>query len=81
MLTVQVRSDQRDGLDLLASLRVRLPTVYDGDGSVGSALKLPVGLPASYLVHAGDATLITNPRLFDSVDQVRATVTSMGAPS
>ncbi|HEX7661979.1 MAG TPA: TlpA disulfide reductase family protein [Pseudonocardiaceae bacterium] len=81
VLTVQVRSDQRDGLDLLASLRVRLPTVYDGDGAVGSALKLPVGLPASYLVHAGDATLITNPRLFDSVDQVRATVTSMGAPS
>jgi thiol-disulfide isomerase/thioredoxin len=76
VLTVQVQSDQRDGLDLLASLRVRLPAVYDGDGAVSRALRLPVGLPASYLVRGGTATLITNPRLFDSVEQVQRTVST-----
>lgn len=80
VLTVQVQSDQRDGLDLLASLGVRVPTVYDGDGAVSRALRLPVGLPASYLVRGGTATLIANPRLFDSVAQVQRAV-STGTPS
>ncbi|HWE88378.1 MAG TPA: TlpA disulfide reductase family protein [Pseudonocardiaceae bacterium] len=86
VLTVQTQSDQRDGLDLLASLGVHLSTLFDGDGAdgpVSRALRLPVGLPVSYLVRGGTATLITHPRVFDSVDQVRHTLSAAmaGTPS
>src|SRR5205823_9042311 len=67
VLGVQVQSDQKSGLDLLASLGVHLPMVYDGSAAVSTALRLPEGLPASYLVRPdGTATLIGDPRVFDS---------------
>lgn len=75
VVEVLVQSDQKDGLDLLASLGVQLTTVFDGSGAASRALKLPEGLPASFLVRAnGTSTLITDPRVFTSADQVTSTV-------
>lgn len=76
---VQVQSAQADGLSLLASLRVHhLPMVFDTTGAAAKALRLPVGLPVSYLVRPdGTATVITRPdRVLDSVDQVTQAVTT-----
>ncbi|MEU6645065.1 TlpA disulfide reductase family protein [Saccharomonospora sp. NPDC046836] len=78
VLTVQVQSNAKDGLDLLTQLGVRLPTVYDGEGASGparEALKVPRALPASYLITAdGTVHFISNPRLFTSIEQIRAAV-------
>lgn len=76
---VQVQSVQSDGLRLLTELHVKhLPMVFDTTGAAAKALRLPVGLPVSYLVAPdGTATLITNPaRVLDSVAQVRQAVTT-----
>lgn len=72
---VQVQSDQRSGLELLAALGVHLPMVVDDAGAATAALRLPEGLPSSYLVRPdGSVTLIAAPRVFTSADSVRATV-------
>jgi thiol-disulfide isomerase/thioredoxin len=75
-----VQSTQAGALELLDSLRVRLPTVIDSaDSAASRALKLPAGLPASYVVGAdGGVRLVANPRVFGSVDQVRAAVETYG---
>lgn len=78
VLTVQVESSARDGLELLAELDVDLPAVHDGGGPTGpvrQALRVPRALPASYLVRAdGTVRFITDPRLFTSVEQIRRAV-------
>lgn len=79
VLTVQVASAPRDGLELLADLGVRLPTVHDGKGPSGpvrEALRVPPSLPASYLVTAEGIRFVESPRLFTSVGQVRRAVAS-----
>ncbi|HEX5116566.1 MAG TPA: TlpA disulfide reductase family protein [Pseudonocardiaceae bacterium] len=76
VIGVQVQSDQRSGLELLAGLGVHhLQMVYD-TGAAAKALKLPVGLPVSYLVEPdGTATVITRPsRVLDSATQVAQAV-------
>jgi thiol-disulfide isomerase/thioredoxin len=78
---VQVQSDQRTGLQLLSGLGVHhLPMVFDGGGAASRALRLPVGLPVSYLVHPdGTTTVITRPsRVLDSVAQVKQAVATYG---
>lgn len=80
VVTVQVKSGELAGLDLLARLGVHLPAVYDGDGALSAALHLPDALPASYLVDAGGVPhLVEAPRVFDSLDQVTAAVAKYGA--
>lgn len=75
VVTLMVQSPEGDGLQTLASLHVHLPTVVDASGTVSKALKLPIGLPASYLVRPdGTATLIDSLRTFSTVDQVRQAV-------
>lgn len=78
VLTVQVESSARDGLELLTELDVHLPAVHDGDGPTGpvrKALKVPRALPASYLVSEdGTVRFISQPRLFTSVEQIRQAV-------
>ncbi len=73
VVTVQVQSSQEDGLRLLADLGVRLPALHDGEGATGpvrKALRVPAGLPASYVVEDGEARLVTKPRLFTSIDEI-----------
>jgi thiol-disulfide isomerase/thioredoxin len=77
VIGVQVDSPQKDGLDLLASLDVHVPTVYDSGNATVQALKARQLLPASYLVRAdGTATLVTQPaEVLDTVADVRQAVT------
>lgn len=80
VLTLAVQSDPADGLELLAALGVRLPGVLDSSGAAATALRLPAGLPASYYVGAdGSPRLITEPRLFTSVESVRDAVDRVAA--
>ncbi len=75
VVTLMVQSPEANGLQTLADLHVHLPTVVDASGAVSKALKLPIGLPASYLVRPdGTATLIDSLRTFNTVDQVRQAV-------
>lgn len=75
VITLMVQSPEADGLQTLADLHVHLPTVVDVSGAASKALKLPIGLPASYLVRPdGTATLIDSLRTFSTVDQVRTAV-------
>lgn len=75
VVTLLVQSPEANGLQTLADLHVHLPTVVDTSGAVSKALKLPIGLPASYLVRPdGTATLIDSLRTFSTVDQVRTAV-------
>jgi thiol-disulfide isomerase/thioredoxin len=79
VVALAVQSTQEDALELLGSLGVRLPALADPDGSAGRALRLPPGLPASYVVGAdGQVRLVSRPRLFTSVDQIRAAVATYG---
>ena len=81
VIGVQVQSDQKSGLQLLSGLGVHhLPMVFDAGGAASRALRLPAGLPVSYLVRAdGTATVITRPsRVLDSVDQVEQAVAGYG---
>lgn len=81
VLTVQVASGRRAGLELLRDLGVRLPAVHDTDdyGPVRAALKVPQALPASYLVTAaGEVRFIEDPRLLTDVRSVRAAVERYG---
>ncbi|MGH3952088.1 MAG: TlpA family protein disulfide reductase [Pseudonocardiaceae bacterium] len=82
VLLVQVASDPVGGLELLADLGVRLPSLHDGagqDGPVRSALRVPPTLPASYLITAnGEIKFIENPRLLSSVEEVDEAVDGLG---
>jgi thiol-disulfide isomerase/thioredoxin len=73
VVTLGVQSRPGDALELLAALDVRLPSLLDEDGKAMRKLH-PVGLPASYLVEDGTITFIENPRVFESVDEVRRAV-------
>ena len=74
VVTLGVESTPADALELLTALNVRLPSLLDEDGTARKKLH-QVALPASYLVKAdGSVTLIENPRLFRSVDEVRQAV-------
>lgn len=76
VVEVLVNSPAYGGLDKLQQLGVRLPTVHDGKGALSAALRLPKGLPASYLVDASGAPhFIGSPRVFHSLEQVRHAVT------
>ncbi len=73
VVTLGVESRPGDALELLTALKVKLPSLLDEAGRAKQKLH-PIGLPASYLVENGTMTLIENPRLFESVDQVEQAV-------
>lgn len=69
-----VESKPADALELLTALDVRLPALLDEHSTARRTLGASA-LPASYLVGAdGGVTLIENPKLFRSVDEVRQAV-------
>ena len=75
VVTLMVQTPEANGLQTLADLHVHLPTVVDASGAVSKALKLPFGLPVSYLVQPdGTAGLIDSLRSFQTVDQVSQAV-------
>jgi thiol-disulfide isomerase/thioredoxin len=75
VVAVAIESDPAVAQAMLSELNVRVPSLLDTDGSVRRALKVPVTLPASYLVDAeGRVQLINEPRVFYSVADVRKAV-------
>jgi thiol-disulfide isomerase/thioredoxin len=75
VVTLMVQGPEANGLQTLADLHVHLPTVADQSGAASKALKLPFGLPVSYLVKPdGTATEIDSLRTFGTVDDVRRAV-------
>lgn len=71
VLPVMVESREGDGLELLAKLGVKLPSVYDERDELRKLLKAPKSLPSSYVISPdGTARQVTNPLLFTSPDQV-----------
>ena len=74
VVPVLVDSTEADGLELLARLGVRLPSVHDGADALRRQVKAPVGLPATYFVGAdGSVRLITDPP-FTAPEQVEKAV-------
>ncbi|MFB9906252.1 TlpA family protein disulfide reductase [Allokutzneria oryzae] len=75
VLGVQVRSSEADGLEMLAALNSRIPSVVDtGQEKAMAALKPPV-MPTSYVVSASGRIERINPAVvFTSPEQVRTTV-------
>ncbi|XVS64779.1 TlpA disulfide reductase family protein [Actinosynnema sp. CA-299493] len=75
VVAVLVESKEADGLELLAKLGVRLPSVADPADGVRKAARVPRTLPMSYVVGAdGLLTQVTDPAVFTSVEQVREVV-------
>ncbi|WP_367133354.1 TlpA family protein disulfide reductase [Saccharothrix sp. HUAS TT1] len=75
VITVLVDSKEADGLELMAKLGVRLPSVVDPDDAVRKAVRAPRTLPMSYVVGAdGALAQLTDPTVLTSVDQVREVV-------
>lgn len=74
VLAVLVESKEADGLELLAKLGVRLPSVFDPADGVREAVGVP-SLPMNFVVGAdGSLTRVTDPSTFTSVEQVREVV-------
>ncbi|MEV4311162.1 TlpA disulfide reductase family protein [Actinocrispum sp. NPDC049592] len=75
VVTLAVESEPSTAIAMLTDLKVNLPSLFDRDGSVRRALKVPDSLPASYLIDAsGEVHPVTDPRLFTSVEAVRKAV-------
>jgi thiol-disulfide isomerase/thioredoxin len=74
VVVLGVESRPADALELLTALNVKLPALLDEDGVAKKKLH-PAALPASYLVGAdGSVTLIQNPPVFRSVEEIRQAV-------
>ncbi|MFD9703093.1 TlpA family protein disulfide reductase [Lentzea sp. NPDC059081] len=75
VVPVLVESTEADGLELLARLGVRLPSVYDGPDELRKRVKAPITLPATYYVAAdGQVRQITDPPVFTAPEQVEKAV-------
>ncbi|MFC0429547.1 TlpA disulfide reductase family protein [Kutzneria buriramensis] len=75
LVEIPDQSDQAGGLDLLGSLHVKLPSVWDPNASVANALGKPNVFPVSYVLAAdGTSKRITTPASFDTADQVEQAV-------
>ncbi|HUQ55672.1 TlpA disulfide reductase family protein [Lentzea sp.] len=75
VVPVLVQSREADGLELLARLGVRLPSVYDGPDELRKKVKAPITLPATYYVAAdGAVRQITDPPYFTAPEQVEKAV-------
>jgi thiol-disulfide isomerase/thioredoxin len=75
VLGVDSADDPGAALTMLADLGVHLPAVSDADGAVGKALRLPPGLPLSYVVRAdGSVAMVDPPVPFASPSDVAAAV-------
>jgi thiol-disulfide isomerase/thioredoxin len=75
VLGVDSADDPGAALTLLAGLGVHLPAVADPDGAVTRALRLPPGLPLSYVVRAdGSVSMVDPPVPFASPGDVAVAV-------
>jgi thiol-disulfide isomerase/thioredoxin len=71
VLPVLVESPEGDGLEMLARLGVKLPSVIDEADGLRREVRAPRTLPASYVVDAdGAVRQVTEPLVFTSPEQV-----------
>jgi thiol-disulfide isomerase/thioredoxin len=71
VLPVMVQSREGDGLEMLAKLGVKLPSVFDERDELRRQLKAPQSLPSSFVVSPdGTARMVTDPLVFKSPEQV-----------
>jgi thiol-disulfide isomerase/thioredoxin len=80
VVLIQEPGAEKDGLDLLTSLNVHLPTVYDGNRAAARALKLPDVLPVSYLLHPDGAVSALNFSVFSTADEVKQALVGKVSP-
>jgi thiol-disulfide isomerase/thioredoxin len=72
---VAFQSPAKDALELLTRLGIRFANLADPEGAAVRALRAPDALPASYVIGTdGSVHLVTDPRLFRSVEAVRQAV-------
>jgi len=75
LVEIPANSDQAGGLDLLGSLKVKLPAVWDPNAVVANALGRPNVFPVNHIIAAdGTAKRITTVPFFESADQVEQVV-------
>lgn len=75
VVPVLVESREADGLELLARLGVRLPSVYDGADELRKHVKAPKSLPATFYVSAdGSVRQVVDPPYFTAPEQVEKAV-------
>ena len=75
LVEIPAQSDQAGGLDLLGSLKIKLPSVWDPNASVANALGKPNVFPVTYVVAAdGTAKRVATPSSFETADQVEQAV-------
>ncbi|QUQ69724.1 TlpA family protein disulfide reductase [Kutzneria sp. CA-103260] len=75
LVEIPSQSDQAGGLDLLGSLKIKLPSVWDPNASVANALGKPNVFPVTYVVAAdGPAKRVATPAFFETADQVEQAV-------
>ncbi len=75
VVPVLVQSREADGLELLAKLGVRLPSVYDEADELRKQVKAPMTLPATYYISAdGAVRRVTDPPSFTAPEQVEKAV-------
>ncbi|MPY81335.1 MAG: redoxin family protein [Actinophytocola sp.] len=75
VLGVNVKDRATSALELMAELDVHYPSVYDEGETVQRALRMPPLVPLNYLARPdGSVERITDPLIFRSPQDVRATV-------
>ena len=74
VLTVHQDENEAAGLQRLAELGVRLPTLQDGQRRVAAALRVPNVMPATVVLRADGSVAQILPRAFASADEIEAAV-------
>jgi len=74
VLTVHQDENEAAGLQRLAELAVRLPTLQDGQRRVAAALRVPNVMPATVVLRADGSVAQILPRAFASADEIEAAV-------
>lgn len=78
VLLLQVQSDPEQGREMLDELGVRLPAVHDS-GAADKALRVPFGLPASYVVDPrGKVRFVEQPRVFTELGEIDRAIERYG---
>lgn len=75
VIGMQIDSPQADGLGMFKALKVRLPSLYDGEGKLSRRLGVPRLLPATFVVGPGGSVRrVDPPTVFTGPEQVRDVV-------
>jgi hypothetical protein len=76
VMVVTVHQDENEtaGLQRLAQLGVRLPTLQDGRRRIAAALRVPNVMPATVVLALDGSVAQTLPRAFTTADEITAAI-------